>query len=493
MKALKRLLPAIVALVASLAFAGMAFAAGTGTITVNNAASGETYSIVKIFDATVSDDGSSVAYTYAGDLPDTLSGVFEKVAGTDYVQRKDGVTDEQVTNAAKAYAATQTAAQTKVASGGALVFEDVPYGYYAITSSQGTVVSVDSTNPDAVVYDKNSKEPSAEKTVDKESYSIGDTITYTATFDTANYMGEGVDAKIVTDYVIKDTLPEFLSNVNVTSITVGGTAITTQQFDSNNEIKIPWATKGADGKYTSTYANGAKIVITYTGKLTSVTNVNGADTNTVTITPYVDNGDENPEPWDEDWEASTEVKTYAASLKKVDENDKALPGATFTFKGLVAEKTADGVYTVTSYDPNGAESTALATDATGKLYIVGLASDATVKVTEAAAPDGYNKLTTTMDLTPQVLTHKIYKESGTIYYDADGNVVAEESSSTSSEEVTKNLSDLDAAALKIVNKTGTELPQTGDMGTTILYIIGGALVLFAGVALFARHVARKQS
>lgn len=492
MKAMKRILPMIAAMLATLAFAGMAFAAGTGTITVNNAANGETYKIVKIFDATVSADGSAIAYTYSGDLPATLSGAFEKIPDTDYVQRKASATDEQVTNAAKAYAATQTPAQTKVATGGALVFEGVPYGYYAITSTQGSVVSVDSTTPNAVVYDKNSKEPSASKTVDKQTYSIGDTITYTATFDTANYMGEGAASKIVTDYVIKDTLPEFLSNVTVTSITIADTPVTTQQFDSNKEIKIPWADKGADGKYTSKYANGAKIVITYTGKLTAVTNVNGADKNTVTITPYVDKGGDNPEPWDKSWESSTEVKTYAAALKKVDENNAPLPGAIFTFKGLTVTETAAGVYTVVSYDPNGAESTPLATDANGKLYIVGLASDVAVKVTEATAPDGYNKITTIPDLTPQILSHKIYKESGTIYYDADGNVVSQQSSSTTSEEVTNNLSNLDANALKIVNKKGIELPGTGDMGTTIFYIIGGVLVLFAGIALFARHAARKQ-
>ena len=38
----------------------------------------------------------------------------------------------------------------------------------------------------------------------------------------------------------------------------------------------------------------------------------------------------------------------------------------------------------------------------------------------------------------------------------------------------------------IVNKTGSLLPGTGGMGTTILYIIGGALVAGAGVTVAAR-------
>ncbi|MGN0802733.1 MAG: LPXTG cell wall anchor domain-containing protein, partial [Candidatus Faecivicinus sp.] len=33
------------------------------------------------------------------------------------------------------------------------------------------------------------------------------------------------------------------------------------------------------------------------------------------------------------------------------------------------------------------------------------------------------------------------------------------------------------------NQSGTELPSTGGMGTTVLYIAGGALVLLAMVVL----------
>ena len=41
-------------------------------------------------------------------------------------------------------------------------------------------------------------------------------------------------------------------------------------------------------------------------------------------------------------------------------------------------------------------------------------------------------------------------------------------------------------ATKIINKKGSLLPNTGGIGTTILYIIGSCLVLGAIVLLFAR-------
>ena len=140
-----------------------------------------------------------------------------------------------------------------------------------------------------------------------------------------------------------------------------------------------------------------------------------------------------------------------------------------------------------SYDPESTtESAVLDTDSDGKLYIVGLAGDASLTVTEYKAPAGYNKLTAPETLTPQVLNTAVYKEAGTYYYDAKGNLTNTET--ISSVEVSgNNLSDLDADALEIVNQKGVALPSTGGMGTTIFYIVGAILVLGAGVVLVTRR------
>lgn len=44
--------------------------------------------------------------------------------------------------------------------------------------------------------------------------------TYTVTFNATNFIGEGEAAQRVLSYTIKDTLPDWLSDVNVTSIIV---------------------------------------------------------------------------------------------------------------------------------------------------------------------------------------------------------------------------------------------------------------------------------
>lgn len=499
--------------------------ADNATITIKNPAKGETYSLHKLFDATVS--GDNIAYQ--GTVPDALKGFFE--ADTegyihpigDIVEKDaDGkITGTNMTTdlqeALETWATSAPVVISEVSNGDSdLEFTGLPYGYYVVTTTHktsvegddGTVtvtkaaITVTSTQPNAEIIDKNVNVPTVDKTVEKESYSIGDTVKYTGTFDTTNYIGgngNDVASKQVVDYVIQDTLPEYLSNVNVTKITVGGTEIPVQQFgevtvgtgDSavtyNKAILISWADL-VDGTYTNKYAQGAKIVIEYEATLTSTTNINADDTNTISIRPvYVDDDSTDKKPWDETWEDEVVIRTYAAAIKKVDESGNPLAGATFTITGLTVEAGEAGVYTVVSYDPNSTtESAELSTDAEGKLYIIGLASDVKLNVTEFKAPDGYNKLLDSEELEPQVLTEEVFTTSGARYYDEDGNLVSESSTNTTTKTVEKNLSALDEHALEITNQRGTLLPSTGGIGTTIFYVVGGILVVAAGILLVTK-------
>ncbi len=521
-KTMKRLMALAVAMMMVVAMSLPAFAAtqtvaknpadtDNARVTVNNPAKGETYKVFQLFDATVSEKGE-ISYQCAGDIPSDLAAFFTKDASNnvipdDSILVKDSsgkVTGSKMTDALKTALETWAAKATAIAevtSDGseALEFTGLPYGYYVVTTTHKpdgenakAAITVTSTKPNASIYDKNVNEPSAKKEVAKKTYSIGDTITYTATFDTTNYMGEGENAKQVVDYVIEDTLPPYLSNVAITGITIGGSAMTDAPTEfTDKKITIPWATKDTSvtpAKFTSLYNQGAQIVITYTAKLTSTTNINADDKNVIKITPEVDNDKGDKTPWDESWDDHAEITTYAAAIHKVDQDNKDLAGAQFTIAGLTVEKVSDGVYRVKSYDSTSATASAVMdTDANGMLYILGLASDVSLTVTEYKAPDGYNKLTETKTLTAQVLEKTVYEASGTRKYDADGNLLEETATSGTSKTVERNLEDLKPGALTIQNNKGTELPSTGGMGTTIFYVIGGILVLAAAIILISRR------
>lgn len=512
----KKLISLVLALALVLAMSATAMAAtvsytgegGDGaTITVKNASNGETYSVYKVFDATVSADGD-IVYP-AESIPDGLENVFELNAAGN-VEEKEGVSDDAVISALEGWVGSATVTAEGVADGSGIEFTGLPYGYYVMTTSHGAdededgkaAITVTSTVPNAEIYDKNSTTVTAEKTVGTTSASIGDTVTYTATFGTTNFAGEGENSKQVIYYEIKDTLPEFLTNVNVTSITVDEKTLTAEdtidnnlQFGDDKTIKIKWATKDEGSSnpvtFTSPYANGAKITITYTAVLTDIINFNDENKNKVTIQPYVNNDDpDEPDPWQQPIEDEAVVKTYAAALKKTD-GTIPLDGATFKIKGLTVAPVegSEGVYTVVKYDPLSEElSVELSTNDQGMLYILGLGDTVALEVTEFKAPDGYNKLTTPVTVTAQKqISAKVYKKTGTIYYDADGNVVSTETTENSYEVADTNLNALDAAAVEVVNSAGAKLPETGGMGTTMLYIAGGLLVAAAAILLITKR------
>lgn len=498
MKTLKRFGSVVLALALAMTMAIGAFAqdvdtgkGGNAAITINNTAKGETYSVYKLFDATVNADGSSIAYT--GTIPAELNDYFETTAGGNVAEKaaaKDGQNMSAGLQAAlKTWAEGQTAAASEVAEGDALVFKGLQYGYYIVTTSQGEQkITVDSTNPTAKIYDKNSTQPTIDqdegKTVDDDTVSIGQTVTYTLKFKASNFDGAGDAAKKIVSYTIADTLPDFLSDVNVTGIYVDedGSIATTddqtklaeQQFN-NKQITVAWV----DAQGNSLYKNGSYVLVTYTAKVTASAQIAGnGNVNTLTVTWANDDGSTTPDG--SELTASETIYTYAAAIKKVDDKGKTLAGAEFQVPYTLADTTETGangetIYTVVSKDGT---STVVTPDS-GVVIIKGVDENA-FNVTETKAPDGYNKLADPINITPS----KTSETTTTFvkYLDENGNVT----DTQTNVEVKYNSSEINTSVAVVVNKTGSTLPSTGGIGTTIFYIIGGVLVAGAVVLLVVK-------
>ena len=101
------------------------------------------------------------------------------------------------------------------------------------------------------------------------------------------------------------------------------------------------------------------------------------------------------------------------------------------------------------------------TDVNGNIVAHGLDAD-TYILTETKTKDGYNLLNDTITV--------VIKDNGEITY-----------------ELTNSKDDVPGSSITIKNNAGTELPSTGGMGTTVLYIAGVALALGAGITLVVRR------
>ncbi|MBR3017587.1 MAG: isopeptide-forming domain-containing fimbrial protein [Clostridia bacterium] len=511
MRKIKVLVALVLVAMMSLALVGSAMAVN-GTITINKAAVGEKYAVYKVLDATINSNGgidytgtipaefaNILVATTVGTAPNTYSAIGLKdpaptqdainAALKAYVARLESAASYDAVIEAKSFA---NATSSQTASANTVSFSVAP-GFYVVVSSQGTTVMADSaTNPATAITEKNTTTVTGSKTVEHESYSIGDTVKYTGTFSTANY----VDGKPVVHYVISDTLPPFLSNPTITSVTVGGVALDPIPSFTNKAFSIEWATWDATNSvWVSKYSNGSVIVVNYEATLTSTTNIGKDDTNTISIKPQLgkDDGTED-EPTEKNWNWDETIKTYAAALKKTD-GTNGIPGAEFTVAGLVAheKELGSGIWIVDSLASTNTTPTTLTTDNNGMLYIVGIASNATLTATETKAPDGYNKLNESKIIPVQLMDVTTYKTASWEKYDAKGNLIDSKTTEDSSyTQVTKSLADLDATAFVVVNNKGTELPSTGGIGTTIFYIVGAVLVLGAAAVILARRKAEQQ-
>lgn len=248
---MKKFLSIIMVLAMVLSLSITAFAAeNEGSITITNATIDEIYGLYKIFDASISKDadGNTDAVSYSIETDNqffaalfgadgtTDNTYFVYNVNTGSVTKKEGVNDSELikylTELVK-NGTYNTAATPVKATSDEVKFENLPYGYYLITSTLGTAVTINSNTPDVEVIDKNQKpggnfNKQIQIGVDAEgkpiwgdsnSANIADEVTYKISFEATNYDGENK----IKYYQIHDEKGDAIwAEFNSFKVTVGG-------------------------------------------------------------------------------------------------------------------------------------------------------------------------------------------------------------------------------------------------------------------------------
>lgn len=463
-----------------------------GTITINNAKVGETYKLYKIlslesysYTENYKDNGN-YAYTLTGD---TNWDNFIKKQATDYFEfdetntylRWKGSTDETrvkdfaqlalkfARNESNNVQPLQKVEKTKSST---VKFDNLGLGYYLVDSSVGSLCVLNTTNPDLTIAEKNGV-PSVEKGVSNtqngtfgtsNNASIGDTVYFKTTI-TAQPGAQ--------NYVLHDKMTEGLTfdenSVNVSlhkkATSDEKTLTKTKDYSvdtTNLESKDPKCTFHIN--FTKELCDGLEADDTITVAYSATVNENAVIGNVEKNTneTWLKYGDSQNTQ-----HKTTTTKTFEMNVFKfyTDKNnsttEKGLADAVFTLKKDGETNTINFVKE-TSDDINGdiyrVASTGdanIKTNKSGKFTIQGLGAG-TYYLTETKQPDGYNKL----------------KNPVTVVIDNDGNV---------------KVDGANANPVKVLNKTGTVLPSTGGMGTTMIYLVGAVLVLGSGVVLVTKR------
>lgn len=453
-----------------------------GSITVKGTTNGKTYSAYKIFDLTYTDkdENKKVSYTISEEWKDFFG---ENGAGAGYiVDMNEGgnlnpitvegktkyikITDDNVAEFAKAAMgelSSKTKAGTEKATSDSVTISNLPLGYYLVhpegatekKDTQNSIVSLTSTTPKADVQVKGTY-PTVKKQVDKKTADIGQELNYTLTSKVPDTTGYSEYTFKMTDTLSKGLT--FISNSDNVEVKIGDEIITTNVTkkveDKNLEVSFDML-KLQDKV-------GKEIKITYKAKLNKDAVITGENPNTVTLEYSNDPKDNNKKDKTTDKE---KVFTAKVIVNKVDGKDKTTPleGAKFKLKN-----DQDKYYKV---DPNTKEVTWVdkiqATEVETKIVdenatasFEGLAVGK-YKLVETKAPDGYNLLTTEIDV-----EIKATDKDGVVTGIADG-------------------------VAKVENNSGVELPGTGGMGTTLFAVFGGGIILIALYSLVKEKLKKK--
>ena len=473
MKHVKKLASVLLAMVMALALTATAFAEGeTGSITINDAVVGQTYTIYQILDLE-SYNTTAKAYSYkANSAWETwlrTQTTYVSFDAQGYVTWKDGADAAAFAKLAQKYAkdnsitnqGSVTAASTTVS------FTGLDLGYYLVDTTLGTLCSLNTTNPDVVMEEKN-EVPTNVKTVEEDSTGnygekndadIGQTVNFKSTI-TAQAGAE--------NYVFHDTMSAGLTYTGVTGITLNGTTVDA----SNYTVVTEGLTDGCtfEVRFTQAFCDTLKandqIVISYTATLNENAVIAGEGNPNTSKVSYGDKGDASHTPSGTTPPSETVTYTWDVDVFKYTkdgETEKALADAKFTLSknadgsnpiALVSE--GNNVYRVAKTGETGTV-TEITTDATGKFTIKGLDAD-TYYLTETAAPAGYNKLAGPVTI--------VIGENGVVNGTTEAPQGVDE--------------------VKVLNQSGAELPSTGGIGTTIFYVLGGVLVVGAAVLLVTK-------
>lgn len=464
-KTFKKLFAALLAAALVLAMAVPAFAVtntGTnGSITIDNAVDGETYTIYRMFKL---DSYNGDAYSYT--VEPAWETFFSTGAGKDYISLtnghptwntdKDKTTYPEFAKAALAWAKANNISYTdkKSAAGTEVTFSGLDLGYYLVDSSLGALCSLDTTHPSATIKEKNGV-PAMDKkivtgensTSDSSTAKIGDTVNYKVTITVA----AGAQ-----DYTLTDTMSEGLtfnsSSLKVAANGADATASSDYTLDSTEHgFKLVFK-----DSYIGNLAENAEITVTYNATLNekaAVGDTGNGNTNSVALT-YGNN---------KSVTNTTTTRTYEFDLLKVDGADhKLLNGAEFKLYdaenggSVIKVVPVAGGYRVANGEETGAVDTI---KVNGKVRISGL-DKVNYWLEETKAPDGYNMLT---ERKPVDLTNGSNNTTLTsdTWSEADHGVAVE-------------------------NNAGAILPGTGGMGTTLFYVIGGGLMVAAVVLLVTK-------
>lgn len=485
MKRVKRVLALLAAFALVLAMAVPAFAA---SITING--TGKTYKAYKLLNATVSGTGEDkkISYTVNEKYTDILKAATSVTDAKNIIKEIEKKTDAAAIRsfANDVYAKIKAAEITEDYTSTDKKFTNVDKGYYLIVETElndeadtYSLVMLNTADQDNVTVDSKEDSPTFEKKIkekndstgvesgwqDGADYDINDVVP----FKLQGTVPQNYGAYNTYKYVFHDEMSSGLTfdassvvvKVDGNTIASGYSVVTTDlKDDCTFEIQFD------DLKNITEVKAGSTITVEYDATLNKNAVIGSAGNPNQAKLEYSNNpyGDGTGKtPWDK-----VIAFTYQLVANKVDKDGAPVEGAGFT---LYKWSNEENKYVAVSGEIKGVTTFNFKGIDAGQYKLV-----------ESTVPDGYTKAE---DLVFTVVatydTENNDPKFGTLTIKDGDKVISDGKDNV----FTVNLA---AGSFKtnVVNLTGTTLPSTGGMGTTVFYVVGGGLMAVAVVLLVTK-------
>ena len=454
MKSIKKLICMLFMLVLSVVNVS---AAEKGTITINKAIVNESYNIYKVLDLETYDKvHNHYIYRAASGWETFLDGATDYLEarnenGDKYYVWKDGVDKSRAKEfAEKAYKYAKdnniTPTMTKKATSTSVVFDNLDLGYYLVDSSVGALLHLTTTNPTATVNEKNTLNPNVDKNVLENSTGvygkenddiIGSTINYKSTITTGAGYGS---------YVLYDKMDKGLTfNVNSVVVKIGDDVVEANNYVVKTNVTDYTFVIEFNDEFILKQPKNTNIDVYYTATLNKDAIIEGDGNINETFLKYGNNITTDKK--------KTITYTYAFEIIKTNKEGVELTGAEF----ILLDKLGNEIKVILKDEETKTYRIATGNEIgvnikAGKATIEGLDKDS-YKLKEVVSPEGYNKLTSPVE------------------FSVNGKT---------------NVTIIERTRVNVINYTGSELPETGGIGTKLFITSGLSLVLICGLVLVTK-------
>lgn len=466
----------------------------TGSITLKGAVVEDTYKVYKILSLESYDkDNNHNVYSYkkTGDGWDDF---FTNGKGSDYFdttsdgyvtlksQLSDGGDEVRMLaisaiDFAHAHNNIQPTASKK-ADTDTVVFDGLKLGYYVVESTSGTACAITTTDPNVTIENK-----IATPTVDKiitsggklsedhkmNSVNIGTEVGFKTTINVKpgakNYvLHDSMDShlqftSVKKVYYMDENNREIYLTDQSDNLTDSGFVVTQTGLSDNCTFELKFTDKFYSTNKDAINAKKIKqIYVEYSAIVKKDALINEAMKNKTHLT-YGDNNLKTDEK-------ETKTYTYKIPVFKFTGSNKGLAGAKFILlnnqddadSAAIKFNSVGNTYTYAANQESDNAATTLVSPDGGHFTIEGLQAG-TYYLKETEAPQGYNKISEPIKIV--VGTNDDGKQKITV----------------KNETVTE---------VGVQNNSGSLLPSTGGMGTTLIYVVGSILVLASAIVLFSK-------